>query len=89
MDKWALYFTDRAERDLSQLSGKIQKRIIDKIDWLLGNFTNIDPIALKSKWQGFFKLRVGDWRIIYKIDHDKNLIIIWIIDRRDKIYKRK
>ncbi len=89
MSKWRLNFTPEAETDLEKLDKKLQRRIIDKLDWLLVNFDKIVPSALGGSWQGYFKLRVGDWRILYKIDWSKDLVIVYLIDRRDKIYKRR
>jgi mRNA interferase RelE/StbE len=89
MSKWSLDFTPEAEDDLERLDKNLQKRIGEKLEWLQDNFDKIIPSALGSEWRGFFKLRVGDWRVIYKVKWDKNQIIIYVIDRRDKIYKRK
>lgn len=89
MLKWALDFTLEAENDLARLDRKLQKRIIDKLSWLQVNFDKISPSALDAEWRGFFKLRVGEWRIIYEVNWNKKLIIVRVIDRRDKIYKRK
>jgi mRNA interferase RelE/StbE len=89
MPKWILDFTPEAERDFKKLDKSLKKRISEKLDWLLKNFDNIIPLPLTGKWQGFFKLRIGDWRVIYKVEWEKNRIIVYLIDRRDKIYKRK
>jgi len=53
------------------------------------NFDQITPLPLGDKWRGFFKLRIGDWRVVYEIEISKRLITIHYIDHRDKIYKRK
>jgi len=89
MSKWSLSFTLEAKNDLERLDKNLQKRVIEKLDWFQNNFDKIIPSALGGEWRGFFKLRVGDWRAIYKVEWEKNRIIIYIIDRRDKIYKRK
>jgi mRNA interferase RelE/StbE len=89
MPKWILDFTPEAERDFQKLDKNLKRRINEKLDWLLENFDNIIPSPLSGEWRGFFKLRIGDLRVIYKIKWDKNQIIIYVIDRRDKIYKRK
>lgn len=88
MTGWSLVFTDEAEADLAKIDTALQKRIIEKLDWLCDNFDNINPLALSNQWRGFFKLRIGDWRVAYKVDRDKSLIIVWLIHRRDKVYKR-
>ena len=89
MSHWILEFTPEAEQDLAKLNRDLRRRITEKLDWLQDNFDKISPSALDNEWRGFFKLRIGDWRVIYKIEWGKNLIRIWIIDRRDKVYKRK
>lgn len=89
MPQWSVDFTPEAKNDLNKLDKNLQKRLIGKIDWLRANFNNIIPSALGEGWQRYFKLRVGDRRLIYKVDWNKNLIIIYIIDRRDKVYKRR
>jgi len=89
MPKWSLDFTLEAKADLEKLDKNLRRRVSEKLDWLLENFDNIIPSPLGGKWRGFFKLRVGDWRVIYKVKWDKNRIIVYVIDRRDKIYKRR
>ena len=88
MSKWTLSFTPSAKSDLEKLDRSLQKRIVEKLDWLQNNFDKIIPLALTGEWRGFFKLRIGDWRVVYKIEWDQNSIIVYIIDQRDKIYKK-
>lgn len=87
MFRWLLEFSVAAERDLSGLDRVVQRRIIDKLDWLLANCDLIVHLPLIGEFKEFYKLRVGDWRIIYRIDWKNNLIVVNYIDRRDKIYK--
>ena len=67
MPKWKLSFTSQAEADLKKLNKTIRKRIIEKLDWLQINFDKIKHLPLGFRWRGFFKLRIGRWRVIYKI----------------------
>ena len=39
MKKWSIEFLPEAEKDLAKLDGEIQRRIIDKINWLLENIS--------------------------------------------------
>lgn len=57
--------TPQAEEDISRLDKTIAQNIADKIDWLSENIELIIPAPLKGKFKGKYKLRVGDWRIIY------------------------
>ncbi|NCN25929.1 type II toxin-antitoxin system mRNA interferase toxin, RelE/StbE family [Candidatus Wolfebacteria bacterium CG18_big_fil_WC_8_21_14_2_50_39_7] len=89
MKRWLLEFTLDAERDLAKLDCEIRRRIIDKLDWLLENFEAIFPSVLSGEFREFYKLRVGDWRVIYKINWEERIIIVCCVDRRDKIYKKR
>ncbi len=45
------------------------------------------PELLTGTLTGFFKLRAGDYRIIYKVRKDENLIVIHRIGHRREVYK--
>ncbi|TSC83371.1 MAG: hypothetical protein G01um101417_668, partial [Parcubacteria group bacterium Gr01-1014_17] len=51
------------------------------------NFAHITPFPLGEPWKGFFKWRVGDWRVIYAVRDADRLVLIHHIGRRDKVYK--
>jgi len=71
--------------DIPRLSSNITARIENAIK----NRLMINPIKygfyLRGSLRGYRKLRVGDWRIIYKIV-DKEIRIIAIGNRKD-VYK--
>ncbi len=50
------------------------ERIVNKINWLAENFDQITPQPLTANLSGFFKLRVGDYRVIYEFDSEKKTI---------------
>lgn len=89
MKKWSIEFLPEAEKDLAKLDGEIQRRIIDKLNWLLENFENILPEVLTGEFREFYKLRIGDWRTMYKINWLNKTITVCYIDRRDRVYKKK
>jgi len=89
MPQWKVKFTVEAEEDLDKLDKQIRERVIEKILWLRENFDQIIPLPLGGRWQGLFKLRIGDWRVIYEVEDLKKQITIHRIDKRDKIYKRR
>ncbi|MEK7192449.1 MAG: type II toxin-antitoxin system RelE/ParE family toxin [Patescibacteria group bacterium] len=89
MAVWRVELSDLAEDDLAALDKLTRHRVIDALDWLSENFENITPIPLGGIWKGFFKLRVGDWRVIYELKHEWRVLVIHYIDHRNKIYKRR
>ncbi|MEK6809510.1 MAG: type II toxin-antitoxin system RelE/ParE family toxin [Nanoarchaeota archaeon] len=40
-------------------------------------------------YREFYKLRVGDWRVVYKIDWKEQTIIASYIDHRSKVYRKR
>jgi len=80
-------FTLQAEEDLARLDKSIAQQVSNKIDWLSQNIESIIPLPLKGKFAGKYKLRVGDWRIIYSFEHSSKLITIYAVKHRREVYK--
>jgi mRNA interferase RelE/StbE len=78
-----------ASRELERLDKSTARRIADRIIWLAENFEDIKPEPLKGDLAGFCKLRVGDYRVVYEIIRDENLIVIHQIGHRSDIYRRR
>lgn len=74
-----------AVEDLQKLDKSIAKRILNKISWFSQHFDNITPEPLSGELVGTFKLRIGDWRVIYTIEID--VIVIQAIGHRKEVYK--
>lgn len=89
LHNWQFDITDTGRTDLDQLGTVTRQRVLEKLRWFTDNFSNITPLPLGGRWRGFFKLRVGDWRIVYEVNYDTRRITVHGIDNRDKIYKRK
>jgi mRNA interferase RelE/StbE len=80
-----IYWTEDAIKDLERLDKPVEQRILRKISWLSNNFERITPEPLSGEFKGTFKLRIGDWRIVYTVE-GQTLVIQFIAHRRD-IYK--
>ena len=89
MTLWHIEFSEEAENDVESLDKAIRKRGFNTLERLETHFDDMVPMPLGGLWKGFFKLRVGDWRIIHKVRTIENVLMIHYIDRGDKIYKRK
>ena len=77
----------KALDNLSKLDKTTSKRIVERIEWLSEHIEAISPLPLKSKLSGFFKLRVGDWRVIYEIEHKEKTLYIHKVGHRREIYQ--
>ena len=78
-------WTEYALDDLAKLDLPIQKRILRKIGWFGRHFNNQTPEPLAGELSGTYKIRIGDWRVIYKLEQD--IIVIYAIGHRKDVYK--
>ena len=78
-------WTADALDDLEKLDRVIAKRILRKISWLADYFNHIIPEPLSGDFAGAYKLRVGDWRVIYM--KEANFLIIHAVGHRRDVYK--
>jgi len=72
-------FTRRAHREYDKLSPADLGRIDTTFDRLKANPR---PPGVKKIRGNIFRIRIGDWRIIYAIFDEDNLVIIGKIARR-------
>ncbi len=86
---YRIKFVDSAVRDLSALDKPTAKRIVDRLQWFVENFDSLPHHALKGDFSDFYKFRIGDYRILYQVLVDKQIIQVHQIDHRRKIYQRR
>lgn len=87
MVDWRFDVTDLGKKDIKKLDAVIRLRVLEKLKWFTENFQNITPFPLYGIWKGFFKLRVGEWRIVYDVDYEAQRITVHAIEKRDNVYK--
>lgn len=68
-------------RELRRLDRPVAKRIIEKIEQELTS-DDFRPIPLTGPFEGLYKLRVGDYRVIYSFSA-ASIAILRIAHRRD------
>ena len=76
-----------ARNSLRKLDFSIAQRLLLKIDWLKSNFNAIKPKPLTGPLKGYFKLAVGDYRVLYSVTRSNKIIVIHIIGHRSSVYK--
>ncbi len=78
--------SEKAVKELDKLPEPIFSRIKEEIGQLA---ENIQPTGARrlTAWPGF-KIRVGDYRILYGIDQKHNTIIVYRVRHRKDAYRR-
>jgi mRNA interferase RelE/StbE len=80
-------FTAIATDDLAILTKTIAQRILTKIRWLADNFEVLTPEPLTAQWEGVYKLRVGDYRVLYTFSKAEASITVHFVRHRREVYK--
>ena len=82
-------FTAGAERELDHLDSPTRTRILKRLKWLGENADVIQHEELSGPLSDLFKLRVGDYRVLYDMIESENLILVHQIGHRSDVYRRK
>jgi mRNA interferase RelE/StbE len=75
-----------AKRDIRRIDPEMARRIVEKLLVQAENATTIRHKALKGRWHGLYSLRVGDYRAIYALRHDEQLLVVEVIGHRRDVY---
>jgi mRNA interferase RelE/StbE len=87
IDKSAKNFFNKLEQKQQE---RIKNRLSDLKLYITKHsmipFQVMDIKTLKGEWQGFYRLRVGDYRILFDYQSEKKQLIIFDIHVRGSIY---
>ena len=80
---WRILWSDKSQRQLKKIDKKTAKGIIDGVDDIKEN-----PYAAVSRLTGsqFFKLRIGDYRVISDLRYDMLVVFVVETGNRKRIY---
>lgn len=86
---YKVIFDDKIKKDLKKLDKQTLKALFNWIEKNLQNTTEprIKGKALIGNKKGYWRYRIGDYRLITKIEDDKLLIIAINFKHRKEVYK--
>jgi mRNA interferase RelE/StbE len=85
---YRVVLTKRAIKDLDRAPDHINKRASEAIEALQESFAPVKLFDVK-KLKGMedtFRIRLGDWRLIYEFKRKDSLIIVYEIAPRGRAY---
>jgi len=87
--KWAVEFKPNAFKELKRQDHKIQAQVFHFLDRLINHYDSPRSIGLplKGKSNGLWRYRVGDYRLICKIEDHQLIIVVLGVGHRREIYK--
>ena len=72
---------------MSKTPRKVAKSIRRKLEAIAADPYGDHPNATKLQGRAGYRLRVGDWRIIYEIQNDQLVILVLKIALRGEVYR--
>ena len=82
-----IILTPEAQQDIRRLDPSLQTRILDKLAWMGQNDRFLRHQSLQGQeWQGCFKYRVGDYRIIYTMNQSAEELTVLKVGHRRGVY---
>lgn len=86
MDKYSIEIVTKAEKEFLKLSESARMRIRTQI---LSLENNPRPFGSKKlKETIFYRLRIGDYRVIYSIDDNEKVVKVLSIAHRKEVYRQ-
>lgn len=80
-------YSNQASKFLKKSNKMLSTRLINKIEELKIKPIIHDTKSIEGYEEKLFRVRVGDYRILYEVDYENNRIGIVRIDKRSKVYE--
>lgn len=85
---YSYIYSKEAKRDLKKLSSKIIEKVDEKMKALVSGNQGLDIKKLTTSNPNKYRIRVGNYRIIYRIYDDKVLVVVITAGHRKHIYNK-
>lgn len=85
--KYDIEIAESAEKILGKIPKKDRSKIIEKIDSLADNPSPMGSIKLHGLKEALYRIRSGDYRIVYSIKKDILTVLVVEIGHRRGIYR--
>jgi mRNA interferase RelE/StbE len=83
--QWQVIISRKAERALRPLPKDLLQRLRQAIDELGSNPRPIGYTKLAGS--DFYRIRVGEWRIVYAIEDEQLIVLVVTVAPRGSVYR--
>lgn len=84
---YKIIFKKEAAKSLNRLPRNVAKTIHEKIEAIAADPYAEHPNAKKLQGREGYRLRVGEWRVIYEIQNEQLVILVLRIAPRGEAYR--
>ena len=83
---WQVVINRQPKKMLRQLSGELRERIDESIRRLASE-PRPHGCAKLAGYDDLYRIRVGDWRIVYALEEDRLIVLVLRIEPRGRAYR--
>lgn len=83
---YQLILSDQAKSDFRHLDRTVAQRILDRLQRLAETVEETPHVALKGRLRGAYRLRIGNYRAVYMLEHSKRKVVVLEVGHRSSIY---
>ena len=80
-------YSNQAAKFIKKIDSISRKRILNQIESLMENPVVHDTKRVEGTKEKLFRVRVGDFRILYEVDYSSKIMGIIRIDKRERVYE--
>ena len=84
---YEILFTKQADRALRKMSRNTARLVREKLDQLAQDPYARNPNVTRLQGRPGYRLRVGDWRVIYELEDDRLVIMVLKVAPRGGVYR--
>jgi len=87
---WRIEFDPAAIKELERLDKTVERRIVRFLRERVANLDDPRQMggSLQGTRSGLWRYRVGDYRIICSLEHDRLVVLVLQVGHRRDVYKR-
>ena len=89
MATYSAEFTRSAEKEFDRLPKKIKERVAEAVNLLAQNpYSELLKVKKLKAAQDLYRVRVGDYRVVYEIRESRLIVLIIKIGHRGEVYRK-
>ena len=84
---YSIAFTPQARKEFGALDGQVRERILKALARLAAGPRKASNVKVLS--DGGFRLRVGDYRVLYEVQDEIMIVLVLKAAHRREVYRRR
>ena len=89
MATYSVEFVRSARKEFERLPSKARNKVVDALQLLAVNpYSELLNIKKLKGAEDVFRIRVGDYRVLYEIRNEKLIVVVIKVAHRSEVYRK-